>query len=257
MRIDICTLFPAMCEAVLGESIVGRARAAGKLDVRCRHLRDYAVRKGGYIDDTLCGGGKGMLLQPEPFYRCWRQVCDEAGGVPHTVCLSPRGKVLTQDIAARLAGYGHLLLLCGHYEGIDERLIEEIVDEEISVGDFVLTGGELPALLLADCVARLCDGVLADESCWQNESHGVANGGLLEGPQYTRPVEWRGRTVPDVLLSGHHANITKWKREQALLTTRRHRPDLFKKAALTPADRLFLARAGEEDEEARACDETP
>lgn len=241
MRIDLCTLFPEMCETVMGESIIGRARESGFLEVHTHHVRDYAVRKGGYIDDTLYGGGKGMLMQAEPFYRCWEAIGQQAGGRPHTIYMTPKGKLLTQQRAVELSNMEHLCILCGHYEGIDQRLIDEIVDEELSIGDYILTGGELPALVLADCVARLCPGVLADESCWQEESHG--EDGLLEAPHYTKPAQWRGHTVPEVLLSGHHANIQQWRREQGLLYTAKNRPDLLEQAALTPADRLFLAQS--------------
>ena len=239
MRIDILTLFPELCRDVMAHSIIGRAQKAGKIEVAYHHIRDFATRKGGYIDDTIYGHGKGMLIQADPIYRGWQEVCRQSGSVPHTIYMTPKGKVLNQAKAAQLSQTGHILLICGHYEGIDQRVIDEIADEEISIGDFVLTGGELPALILADSVARLCDGVLADESCWREES--LSMDGLLEAPHYTKPYEWRGRTVPDVLLSGHHAEIEKWRREQALRCTKNNRPDLLDKADLSPGDRLFLA----------------
>lgn len=246
MRIDLCTLFPEMCQTVLGESILGRAQKAGHIQFFCHHIRHYTLDKHGNTDDTLYGGGQGMLMQADPIYRCWEAVCELSGSKPHTIYMTPKGKNLTQQRSLELSHKEHLCILCGHYEGVDQRVIDEIVDEELSIGDYVLTGGELPALVLADSVARLCPGVLSDESCWQEESHAS---GLLEGPHYTKPYEWRGRTVPDVLLSGHHANIERWRREQSLLITRKNRPDLLEQAELSPSDRLFLATTPEMPEE--------
>lgn len=247
MRIDIATLFPEMCEAVLGESIIGRARKAGKLQVFCHNIRDYTLDKFRRVDDTPYGGGMGMLMQAEPIYRCFEAVCEQLGGKrPHVIYLSPKGRPFVQERACQLAEMDNLLLLCGHYEGVDQRIIDEIVDEEISVGDYVLTGGELGALVVTDAVGRLCEGVLSDTVCFTEESH---YNGLLEYPQYTRPFEWHGRTVPEVLLSGHHANIEKFRREQSLLLTRERRPDMFAKLELTQKDREFLARMEEESSE--------
>jgi len=246
MRIDILTLFPDMCERVMGESIIGRAQKAGKIQVRCHQIRDYSTSKHRTTDDTLYGGGKGMLMQAEPIYRCWEAVVEDAGLRPHVIYMSPKGRPLTQLRAIELSRLPHICVLCGHYEGVDQRLIDEIVDEQISIGDYVLTGGELPALVLCDSVARLCEGVLADESCWQDES--FAADGLLEGPHYTKPFEWRGRSVPEVLTTGHHANIERWRREQALLQTLKSRPNLLEKADLTARDKLFLAGHLEQDE---------
>jgi tRNA (guanine37-N1)-methyltransferase len=231
MRIDFLTLFPELCYAVMNESILGRAQKAGKIEVYCHHIRDFAARKGGYIDDTIYGHGKGMLIQAEPVYRGFEKISEITGKKPHTIYMSPKGRVLTQEKALALSKLANILLICGHYEGVDQRVIDEIADEEISIGDYVLTGGELPALILADAVARLCEGVLADHSCWQEESHSI--GGLLEAPHYTKPYEWRGRVVPEVLLSGHHANIERWRREQSLLITRKNRPDILEKFGLT------------------------
>ena len=224
MRIDILTLFPEMCEAVLGESIVGRARKSGCIDIRTRQIRDYTQDKHGRVDDAPYGGGMGMIMQPQPIYDCFQSLCEETASRPKLIYLSPQGKVLTQQMVKELAAEPHLALLCGHYEGVDERLLEEIVDEEISVGDYVLTGGELPALVLCDAVARMQPGVLSGDACFTDESH---FNGLLEYPQYTRPPVWRGRAVPDVLLSGHHANIDAWRHEQSLLRTEAKRPDLY------------------------------
>ncbi|MDR2908574.1 MAG: tRNA (guanosine(37)-N1)-methyltransferase TrmD, partial [Oscillospiraceae bacterium] len=238
MRIDILTLFPGMCETVLNESIIGRARQAGKIELNCHHIRDYSVRKGGYIDDTIFGHGKGMLIQAEPVFRAVAAISAMAGSKPRVIHMSPKGKVLTQRKVEELAKEDRLLLICGHYEGIDQRALDEVADEEISAGDYVLTGGELPALMLADAVARLKEGVLSDPSCWQEESH--AEGGLLEAPHYTKPSEWRGKKVPEVLLGGDHEAIERWRREQALLVTLKNRPELLEKADLRPRDRLFL-----------------
>ena len=224
MRIDILTLFPEMCEAVLSESIVGRARCEGLVDIRTRQIRDYTDDKHGRVDDAPYGGGMGMIMQPQPIYDCFQSLCDELGTRPKLIYLSPQGQVLTQEKVKQLAQEPNLALLCGHYEGVDERLLEEIVDEELSIGDYVLTGGELPALVLADALARMQPGVLSDDVCFTEESH---FSGLLEYPQYTRPPEWRGRAVPDVLLSGHHANIDAWRAAQSLQRTAERRPDLF------------------------------
>ncbi len=224
MRIDILTLFPEMCEVVLGESILGRARKNGCIDIRTRQIRDYTQDKHGRVDDAPYGGGMGMVMQPQPIYDCFQSLCEETGARPRLIYLSPQGQVLTQQTVKALAAEPHLALLCGHYEGVDERLLEEIVDEEISIGDYVLTGGELPALVLCDAVARMQPGVLSDDACFTDESH---FDGLLEYPQYTRPPVWRGREVPDVLLSGHHAHIDAWRREQSLLRTEDKRPDLY------------------------------
>lgn len=237
MRIDILTLFPEMFEPVIATSIIGRARAAGHIDIRCHHIRDYTLDKFSRTDDVPYGGGKGMLMQADPIYNCYKAVELQLQKKPYVIYMSPRGKRLTQEKALSLSKMDEICILCGHYEGIDHRVLDEIADEEISIGDYVLTGGELPALVLTDCVSRLCSGVLADDICWQDESH---SGGLLEYPQYTRPAEWRGRAVPEVLVSGHHANIDKWRREQRLLKTREVRPDLLETADLTDSDKAFL-----------------
>ncbi|MDR2654758.1 MAG: tRNA (guanosine(37)-N1)-methyltransferase TrmD [Oscillospiraceae bacterium] len=237
MRFDILTLFPEMCETVLGESIIGRARAKGALDCRCHNFRDYAEDKHNRVDDSPYGGGRGMLLKAAPIYRCWQHIVRESEGRPHTIYMSPQGKVFTQEKAAALSQKTHIIILCGHYEGVDERLLEKIVDEEISIGDYVLTGGELPAMILLDSVARLCKGVLAGEECFQEES---LYNGLLEYPHYTRPEEWEGEKAPEVLLSGNHARISKWRRERSLERTCRKRPDLLKLARLSPEDKLYI-----------------
>ncbi|MBR5979380.1 MAG: tRNA (guanosine(37)-N1)-methyltransferase TrmD [Oscillospiraceae bacterium] len=224
MQIDIMTLFPGMCETYLGESIIGRAIKKGALDVRCHNIRDYTLNKQKQTDDAPFGGGMGMVMYCQPVYDCFRAVCEQRGTRPHLIYMSPSGKVLTQQRVKELSEMENICILCGHYEGVDERVLDEIVDEEISIGDYVVTGGEMPALILTDAVARLCPGVLSDEECYTDESH---FSGLLEYPQYTRPYIWNGREVPEVLRSGHHANIVKWKKEQALRRTRERRPDMY------------------------------
>lgn len=226
MKIEIATLFPEMCRAVLAESIIGRAQKKEIVSIRIHNIRDYTLDKHRRVDDAPYGGGMGMLMQAEPIYRCYRAVCEMLGEKPYVIYLSPQGKTLTQQKALSLSKTDRpLFLLCGHYEGIDERVLEEIVDEELSIGDYVLTGGELPALVLIDSVVRLCDGVLPSSECFEEESH---FSGLLEYPQYTRPEVWHEKAVPDVLLSGHHANIATWRREMALLRTEKKRPELLR-----------------------------
>ena len=225
MRIDILTLFPEMCDAVLNESILGRAQKAGKVAFFTHQIRDYSADKHNRVDDAPYGGGMGMIMQPQPIYDCFQALCKELGTRPHLIYLSPQGKTLTQQRVRALSELENLALLCGHYEGVDERVIEELVDEEVSIGDYVLTGGELPALVLCDAVARMLPGVLSDTACFTEESH---FSGLLEYAQYTRPPEWRGRKVPDVLLSGHHANIEAFRKEDARRRTKEKRPDLLK-----------------------------
>ena len=231
MRFDIMTLFPDLVSTVLGESIIGRAQKNGFITVRTHNIRDYSEDKHRRVDDTPYGGGKGMLMMAPPIYNCYEAIlkgqreegfCTERRRV---IYLSPTGRVLTQERAASLArDYDNLILLCGHYEGVDRRIVEEIVDEEISIGDYVLTGGEIPACILTDCVARLIDGVLSDAECHEKES---ISSGLLEYPQYTRPYEFHGKRVPDVLISGHHANIDRWRDEKAMELTEQLRPDLL------------------------------
>ncbi|MDO4379522.1 MAG: tRNA (guanosine(37)-N1)-methyltransferase TrmD [Clostridia bacterium] len=238
MRIDILTLFPEMCESVLSESIVGRARKEGLVEINCRQIRDYSTDKHRRVDDAPYGGGMGMIMGVQPIYDCYKALCDEVGKKVHLIYMSPQGKTLTQEKVRELSKMDNIALLCGHYEGVDERVIEEIVDEEISVGDYVLTGGELPALIVADSVSRMIPGVLSNEECFTEESHYSS---LLEYPQYTRPPVWHERAVPDILLSGHHANIEKFRREKALERTFFRRPDMLQKAELSKKDRAFLA----------------
>lgn len=227
MRIDIMTLFPEYVDAILSESIIGRARRAGKVDIRTHNIRDYSEDKHRRVDDTPYGGGRGMLMAAPPIYRCYKGVLESIGECernPYVIYMSPRGTVFSQKKALEMASLDNIIILCGHYEGVDERIIEEIVDEEISIGDYVLTGGELPACIVADAVCRLVDGVLTLPECHEKESF---ESGLLEYPQYTRPPVWMGREVPEVLLSGHHANIDKWRNERSLELTRERRPDIL------------------------------
>ncbi len=234
MRIDIITLFPEMCEAVLGESIIGRARKAGAVDIRCRQLRDFAFDKHKRVDDSTYGGGMGMLMMAEPIALCYESICEELGEKPHFIYMSPKGKTLTQSKLRELSEHENICILCGHYEGVDQRVLDMYVDEEISIGDYVLTGGELPALVLTDSLARLQKGVLSDDECFELESH---YDGLLEYPQYTKPQVWRGVGIPDVLISGHHENIRKWRREQSIVETAEKRPDMLRDAALSESER--------------------
>ena len=226
MKIDILTLFPEMCESVLSESIIGRAREAGHVEINCHNIRDFTEDKHNRVDDAPYGGGTGMIMQAQPIYDCYMALTKN-GEVPyHLVYMSPQGKTLTQEKVRELAQMDNLALLCGHYEGVDERVIEEIVDEEISIGDYVLTGGELPAMVVCDSVCRMLPGVLKNEDAYTRESH---FDGLLEYPQYTRPAVWMGREVPEVLLSGHHANIQKWQEEESYKRTVEKRPDMLEK----------------------------
>ncbi len=231
-RYDIMTLFPDLVATVLGESIIGRAQKSGCIEVNTYNIRDYTEDKHRRVDDTPYGGGMGMLMMAPPIYNCYEAILGDTGDQVdparrRVIYLSPMGKVFNQARAAELAEqYDQLILLCGHYEGVDRRIVDEIVDEEISIGDFVLTGGEIPACIVVDAVARLVPGVLSDAECHEKES---ISSGLLEYPQYTRPYEFHGVKVPDVLISGHHANIDRWREEQAMELTQQLRPDLLEK----------------------------
>jgi len=226
MRFDVLTLFPEVINAVLKESIIGRAQEKGIIEINAVNIRDFSKNKHKKADDYPYGGGGGMIMTAQPIYDAYLSIVKDLDYKPKVIYLSPQGRVLTQEVVKELSGEKHLVLLCGHYEGIDERIIEEIVDEEVSIGDYVLTGGELPAMVLIDSVSRLIPGVLSTEESYSNESH---YNGLLEYPQYTRPVDFNGRKVPDILLSGHHANITRWRRKEAIKRTYLKRPDLFEK----------------------------
>ncbi len=236
MRIDIVTLFPGMVEPVLAESMLGRARARGLVDIRAVNLRDYAEGKHRVTDDYQFGGGGGMVLKPEPLFAAVEALRTPGARV---VLMDPRGRTFTQQVATELAREAHLILLAGRYEGVDERVSELLADDAISIGDYVLTGGELPALVVTDAVARLLPGVLGAEGAVERESFAS---GLLEPPQYTRPEEFRGAKVPAVLLSGDHARIARWRRLQALWLTWQERPDLLESAGLTPEERKLVDR---------------
>lgn len=239
MKINIMTLFPEMCESVLSESIIGRAREKGLVEIECINIRDYTLDKHNRVDDATYGGGMGMLMQAQPIYDCYQAIKEKSANENHLIFMSPQGKTLTQEKVKELAELPEITLLCGHYEGVDERVLEEIVDEEISVGDYVLTGGELPALIVADSVARMLDGVLPNDEAKSLESH---YDGLLEYPQYTRPPVWHDKKVPDILLSGHHENIDKWRRAQSIKRTLERRPDLLSEKDLSKEDRKLLTK---------------
>lgn len=219
------TLFPEMIDRILGESIIGRAQSSGAIEICSHNIRDYSEDKHRRVDDTPYGGGMGMLMAAPPIYRCWKSIVDNSKAKNiKTVYMSPQGRVLTQSIAKEYLDCNQIVILCGHYEGVDRRVIEEIADDEISVGDYVLTGGELPACIFVDCVSRMIDGVLSDPECFEKES---IVSGLLEYPQYTRPVDFMGRRVPEVLMSGDHEKIRRWRYLSALELTKKNRPDLL------------------------------
>ena len=226
MRFDVMTLFPDMVGGVLSESIIGRAQTAGIIEVKCHNIRDYSKDKHRKTDDTPYGGGMGMVMTCQPIYDCYRAIRDEIpeGNSVRVIYMSPKGRVFNHDIARELSEYDNLIFLCGHYEGVDQRVLDEIVDEDMSIGDYVLTGGELPACIIIDAVSRLKDGVLSDSECYENES--LASG-ILEYPQYTKPREFLGREVPAVLLSGDHAKIDRFRLEEAVRITKERRPELL------------------------------
>ena len=243
MRIDIITLFPEMCESALSESIIGRARSSGKVEIVCHQLRDFAFDKHRRVDDAPYGGGMGMLMMAEPIALCFESICEELGQKPHFIYMSPKGEVVTQQkVKAMAETFENICILCGHYEGVDQRVLDMYIDEELSIGDYVLTGGELPALVLADSLSRMLPGVLSSDECFELESH---FSGLLEYPQYTRPEVWREEKVPEVLMSGHHANIEKWRREQAIKVTLERRPDILKDAVLSKKETDLLRKLQE------------
>lgn len=230
MNFHVLTLFPEMIEQGMHTSIIGRAIAGGYLSIDAINIRDYAFNKHQKVDDYPYGGGAGMLMQAEPVYLAYESVQKRLGYRPRVVYLTPQGEVFHQTMAKELAKEKDLVFLCGHYEGIDERVLDEIVTDYVSIGDYVLTGGELPAMVMMDSISRMVPGVLSNQESGETESFA---GNLLEYPQYSRPEEWHGQKVPPVLLSGHHANIEAWRREQSVLRTAKRRPDLLKKADLT------------------------
>ena len=244
MRIDIMTLFPETLGDVLSESILGRAQERGFISIEAHQIRDYTANKQNQVDDYPYGGGRGAVMQADPLYRCWESICDQAGGPVHTIYMSPCGHTFKQADAIRLSKMENIVIVCGHYEGIDQRFIDECVDEEISVGDFVLIGGEIPAMAVADAVCRMVPGVLPDPECFEEESHW---NGLLEYPQYSRPAVWHDRAVPEILLSGDHGKVAAWRKKESYKRTMRRRPDMFAKfdesQLTTKAERRVLAEA--------------
>lgn len=228
MRFDVLTLFPDMINYVTGQSIIGRAKEKNIITVNAVDIRDFSQFKSKKVDDYPYGGGSGMIMMAKPVYDAYRSVIKDLKEKPPLIYLTPQGKPLTQEKVISLSKLSHVILLCGHYEGIDERVIEEIADDEISIGDYVVTGGELPALILIDAVSRMLPGVLSGEDSFKMESH---YNGLLEYPQYTRPPVFMTKDVPEILLSGHHKNIAQWRHEKAVERTKLKRPDLYKNNA--------------------------
>ena len=237
MQFYIMTLFPEMVMDGLNTSIIGRAVSKGLLSIEAINIRDYAFNKHNSVDDYPYGGGAGMLMQAEPVYQCYKAVEEKIGKKPRVVYLSPQGKTFHQSMAEEFAKEEELVFLCGHYEGIDERVLEEVVTDYVSIGDYVLTGGELPAMIMVDAISRLVPGVLHNDVSAEFESF---QNNLLEYPQYSRPEVWHDKKVPEVLMSGHHANIEKWRREQSVIRTAKNRPDLLEKAELTEAERKLV-----------------
>ena len=241
MNFYIMTLFPDMVMNGLNTSIIGKAMEKELLSIKAVDIRDYTTDKHRHVDDYPYGGGAGMVMQAQPVYDCYRDIEKNFDKKPRVLFMTPTGKTFNQDMAKELANEENLVFLCGHYEGIDKRVLDKIVTDEVSLGDFVLTGGELPAMVMIDAISRLIPGVLNNDISAETETF---TDNLLEYPQYTRPEVWEGESVPPVLLSGHHANIEKWRREQSLLLTRERRPDLFEKVELTKKDKKFLQDIG-------------
>ena len=239
MNYHVLTLFPDMIQDGLNTSIIGRAMAKGILSLEAVNIRDYAFNKHQKVDDYPYGGGAGMVMQAEPVYLAYEAVCQKIQGKPRVIYLTPQGRVFNQDMAREFAMEEDLIFLCGHYEGIDERVLEEIVTDQVSIGDYVLTGGELPSMAMIDAISRMVPGVLSNEESGQTESFA---GNLLEYPQYSRPEEWHGKKVPPVLLSGHHANVEKWRREQSILRTAMYRPDLLEEADISEKEKAWLSQ---------------
>jgi tRNA (guanine37-N1)-methyltransferase len=237
------TIFPAMITAALAEGVVGRAAARGVVDIKVRDLRDFTTDRHRTVDDVPYGGGPGMVMKPEPFAAAIAAIAAERGPASAVVLMSPQGAVFSQEAASQLSGLERLVLLCGRYEGVDQRVAETLVTEELSIGDYVLTGGELPALVVIDAVSRLVPGVVGDPACVEVDSF---SRGLLDHPQYTRPAEWRGRVVPEVLVSGHHQAIDAWRRRERVRRTLERRPDLLAHAALTDDERRALTELEDE-----------
>ena len=243
MRFDILTLFPEMFEATLDNSIIGRAKNKGLVEINYIQIRNFSKNKHRKVDDYPYGGGQGMVMQAQPIFDAYMSVAGGLGYKPYTIYMSPQGKQFRQSTAKRFAKKEHIVILCGHYEGVDQRVIDEIIDDEISLGDFVLTGGETAAIAVVDATARLIPGVLKSEEAFSDESH---YNGLLEYPQYTRPEVWHDRRVPDVLLSGHHKNILAWKRKTSIINTFNKRRGMLAKAKLSAEERELVERLKQE-----------
>ena len=237
MRFDVMTLFPEMVYNAFSESIIHRAIQKGLIDIACHNIRDYTADRQKRVDDAPYGGGMGMIMQVQPISDCFKAICEQLETRPHLIYMSPQGAVFTQRRALELSKIENIAILCGHYEGVDERVIEMLVDEEITIGDYVLTGGEIPATVLIDSVARLVPGVLSDQECFINESH---YSGLLEYPQYSRPAEYMGYKVPEVLMGGHHAKIEEWRRRKMIERTYMRRPDILSDENLSDEDNIVL-----------------
>ena len=251
MNFHILTLFPEMIEQGMHTSIIGRAIAGGYLCINAVNIRDYAFNKHQKVDDYPYGGGAGMLMQAEPVYLSYEAIKEKIGYRPRVVYLTPQGKVFHQEMAKELAQERDLVFLCGHYEGIDERVLDEIVTDYVSIGDYVLTGGELPAMVMMDSISRMVPGVLSNQESGETESFA---GNLLEYPQYSRPAVWHGREVPPILLSGDHAKVARWRRKQAILRTRARRPDMYEKLHFeTKEDKKILREIADEDEDRAAA----
>ena len=243
MHYHVLTLFPDMITQGLGTSFIGRAMEQGVIQLTATNIRDFSTNKHMKVDDYPYGGGAGMVMQAEPVYGAYQSVVEKIGYKPRVIYLTPQGKVFNQSMVEELAKEENLVFLCGHYEGIDERVLEEIVTDYVSIGDYVLTGGELPSMVMIDAISRFVPGVLSNEESAQFESF---QDNLLEYPQYSRPAEWMGKKVPDVLLSGHHANIEKWRREQSILRTLLRRPELLEEASLSKKEKLYLEQLKKE-----------
>ncbi|MCJ8010574.1 tRNA (guanosine(37)-N1)-methyltransferase TrmD [Paenibacillus sp. KQZ6P-2] len=244
MKVDVLTLFPEMMDGVFRSSILGKAQEKGIVSLNAVNFRDYSGNKHGTVDDTPYGGGGGMVLKPDPIFAAVEDLLSRSSAAPRVILMCPQGETFTQQKAEELSSADHLIFICGHYEGYDERIREHLVTDELSIGDYVLTGGELPAMVVIDSVVRLLPGVLGNETSAVTDSFST---GLLEYPHYTRPAEFRGWKVPDILLSGHHANIELWRREQALKRTLERRPDLLDKVELTDQDCKVIKRLKQQD----------
>lgn len=245
MDFHVMTLFPDMIMQGLSDSVIGRAVRKGTIGLHAVNIRDYSLDKHKHVDDYPYGGGAGMVMQPEPIYACYQDIVSKMDKKPRVIYMTPQGRVFSQEIAEELSKEESLIFLCGHYEGIDERVLEEIATDFVSIGDYVLTGGELPSMVMMDSISRMVPGVLSNQESGETESFA---GNLLEYPQYSRPEVWRGKAVPPVLLSGHHGNVDRWRRDQSLYRTLKSRPDLMEDVVLDKKDRKFLQMVTDQPE---------